>query len=271
MTTAPPTAGKWTLLPGQDPDGKYILAVLLKRSYRMIPFGPCERAEADRLLLAGDKHYADPMSSAVRFEADFVPYKLATDVVLNGTAFAPSGPQAREFITSLEVSRAKKSVRVVGDRLCRYRSGGDPVFGEPQPFTEMPLRYERAYGGVDVESDHRAQFPYPRNPLGKGFAIDNVKGAIEGLELPNLEDPADPLTPARVVCGHIQNWAKQPMPTGFGWYSKFWHPRAEWAGILPGRPTRGGNDAQSVRGSTAAAGPRALREASASHRGLPLL
>ena len=169
----------------------------------------------------------------MRFEADFVPYKLATDVVLNGTAFAPGGRPAREFITSLEVSRAKKSVRVVGDRLCRYRSGGDPVFGDPQPFTEMPLRYERAYGGVDVESDHRAQFPYPRNPLGKGFAIDNVKGAIEGLELPNLEDPADPLTPARVVCGHIQNWPKQPMPTGFGWYSKFWHPRAGWAGILP--------------------------------------
>ena len=120
---------------------------------------------------------------------------------------------------------------MIGDRVCRHSAGGDPVFGDPKPFTEMPLRYERAYGGVDVESDHRA-VSIPAESLGKGFAISNAKAAIDGLELPNLEDPADPLTPAR-VCSHIQNWAKKPVPTGFGWYSKFWHPRAGWAGILP--------------------------------------
>jgi hypothetical protein len=261
MMTATDTRGKSTLLPGQDPDGKYILAVLLKRTYRIVPFGPCERAAADRPLLGGDRHYADPMNSTVRFEADFVPFKLATDVVLNGTVFAPGGRPARELIASLEVSRAKKVVRVIGDRICRHRTGGDPVFGDPQPFTEMPLRYERAYGGVDVESDHRAQFPYPRNPLGKGFAINNVKAAIDGLELPNLEDPADPLTPARICCEHIQNWAKQPVPTGFGWYSKFWHPRAGWAGILPAdRPAE-----QLMRKTYAALLPPAVREAYEQH------
>jgi len=227
------TPGISTLLPGQEPDGKHILAVLLKRTYTIVPYDACVRAPADKPIYGGDRHYADPMSSSVEFEADFVPIKLATDVVLNGTAHAPGGRAVRELIATIEIGKVRKSVKIFGDRVCKHQIGGDPLFGDPQPFTVMPLRYERAYGGVDVESDHRCQFPYPRNVLGKGFAISNVKAAISGLELPNIEDPNDLLTPAKVCCGDIRNWAKQILPTGFGWYSKFSHPRAGWAGILP--------------------------------------
>ncbi len=261
MTPQPDAGGKRTLLPGQDPDGKHVLAVLLKRTYRIVPGGVCERAAADRPLLGGDRHYADPMTSSVRFETDFVPYKLATDVVLNGTAYAPGGWPVRELTAALELGAAKKVVRVIGDRVCRHRPGGDPAFGDPRPFATMPLRYERAYGGVDADSEPKCQFPYPRNPLGKGFAVANVKATVEGLELPNLEDPANPLTPARVCCGDIRNWQKQPVPTGFGWYSKLWHPRAEWAGILPAdRPAE-----QMMRKAYAELVPAPLREAYLAH------
>ena len=256
MTPSPNPSGKHALLPGQNPDGKYMLTVLLKRTYRIVPFSLCERTE-DRPLLGGDKHYADPMNSTVRFESDFIPFKLATDVVLNGTAYAPGGRAVREFTATLEVGTGKKQVRVIGDRVCKHRPGGDPVFGDPRPFTQMPLRYERAYGGVDVDSEPRAQFAYPRNHLGKGFVIENVKGAIDGLELPNLEDPADPLTPARLCCGRVADWAKQPVPTGFGWYSKFWQPRAGWAGILPGDRAA----EQMMRNAYAAFVPQPMREA----------
>jgi hypothetical protein len=58
------------------------------------------------------------------------------------------------------------------------------------------------------------------------------------LELPNIEDPGDVLTPARLCAAKIEHWPKQPVPAGFGWYAKQWHPRAGWAGILPGdKPT----------------------------------
>src|SRR5262249_8098197 len=147
MTAKP---GVRTLLPGQDPDGTYILAVLLKRSYRIVPDGPCVRAAADRPLLGGDKHHGDPMNSTVKFEADFLPYKPATDVVLNGAAYTPEGKPQRELLASLAVGEARKVVRILGDRVARYRPGADPAFGDPAPFTRMELRYERAYGGVDV-------------------------------------------------------------------------------------------------------------------------
>jgi hypothetical protein len=230
--------GVHALLPGQTPEGMHILAVLLKRTYRIVPSGPCTRADADRPLLGGDKHYGDPMNSTVQFEADFIPYKLATDVVLNGSAFTPKGSPQREIMATLEVGPVKKTVRVIGDRVCKYLPGADPAFGDPAPFTRMELRYERSYGGVDVFTHSLCQYIYPRNHLGKGFAVSNSKATIEGLELPNLEDPNDVLTPARVCAGKIENWPKQPVPAGFGWCSKYWHPRAGWAGILPGdKPT----------------------------------
>ena len=122
--------GVRTLLPGQTPKGEYILAVLLKRSYKIEPSGRCVRADADRPIVTGDKNFGDPMNTTIQFAADFVPFKLATDVVLNGFAHAPQGRPQREILATLEVAQAKKTVRVVGDRVCKHRAGGDPVFSD---------------------------------------------------------------------------------------------------------------------------------------------
>ncbi len=226
-------AGRSIVLPGQTPAGEPVLSVLLKRTYAVVPGGVCARAAADRKLVPGDVHYGDPMNSSVRFESDFVPYKLATDVVLNGTVHAPGGAPAGMLTASLVVGRVRKDLLVVGDRVARYREGGAPAFTEPEPFTTMELRYERAYGGIDIYSDPKVPCAYGRNHLGRGFAVANVPRAVEGLALPNFEDPADPLTPDRLTIGHFVHWERQPMPQGYGWFSKYWRPRALLAGVMP--------------------------------------
>jgi hypothetical protein len=97
----------------------------------------------------------------------------------------------------------------------------------------MPIRYERAYGGVDVASSGPdAPMIYPRNHLGKGFVVANVRASIEGLELPNLEDPGQPLRPETLV-GPMEQWQQRPLPQGFGWYGKLWYPRCSFAGVMP--------------------------------------
>jgi hypothetical protein len=221
------------VLPGQSPKGNYILAVLVKRTYDIVPGKRCARAEEDRKLLGGDKHYDDPMSSSVEFEADFVPFKLATDVVLNGKAYAPGGKPAATFTASLAVGNHRKDVRVIGDRVCRHRDGGDPTFTDPNPIAAIDLKYENAYGGVDIYSDPKIPCAYPRNYLGKGFVVGKTKKTIENLELPNLEDPNNLLMPARLCCGEVKHWEKQPMPQSFGWFFKCWRPRALLAGVMP--------------------------------------
>jgi hypothetical protein len=221
------------VLPGQTPQGEHIFGVLIKRTYDIVPGGRCTRAIADKKLVPGDVHYDDPMNSTVRFESDFIPFKLATDVVLNGRAHAPRGQRDSILTASLTIGRYRKEVLVLGDRVARYSGKQDPVFTDPQPFETMDLRYERAYGGVDIYSEPKMQYVYPRNHLGRGYVVANTKSGVENLPLPNIEDPKDPLTPARLCVGNFMDWERQPMPQGFGWTMKMWRPRSSYGGVMP--------------------------------------
>ncbi|CAN7709422.1 DUF2169 domain-containing protein [Variovorax sp. LjRoot290] len=225
--------GQAVLLPGQTPDGLPVLSVLVKRSFRFADRQRCVRADVDRKLVSGDQHYIDPMNSSVRFESDFVPWKLGTDVVLNARAYAPQGRAVQELVASVAVGDVRKDVCVVGDRVAHFRADADPVFSEPEPFEVMDIRYERAYGGVDIYSDRKVHCIYGRNHLGRGFVVANCKEAVEGLPLPNIEDPLDRVSPERLCTGHFMYWERQPMPEGFGWFSKHWRPRCLLAGVLP--------------------------------------
>ncbi len=222
------------VLPGQSPDGLYVLSVLAKRTYDITPDGFCVRAARDRKILPADVHYGDPMNSTVQFESDFIPFKLATDVVLNGVAYAPGGAPVLELPVSIQVDRTRRDLIAIGDRECRFQGEkATPLFTDPAPFVTMELRYERAYGGVDIYSDPKVPVHYLRNPLGRGFAVTLNRRAIDRLPLPNIEDPADRLTPERMTCGHFMYWEQQPMPAGFGWIHRTWQPRAALAGVLP--------------------------------------
>jgi len=221
------------VLPGQTPEGEYILSVLVKRSYDIIPGKQCTRADSDQKIFPGDVHYDDPMNSSVKFESDFVPFKIATDVVFNGKAYAPDGKPTGTMTASVIIGQVCKNIRVIGDRVCRYRSEGEPLFTDPQPFTTMEICYERAYGGVDIYTDPKVSCAYARNHLGRGFVVGATQNVIENLALPNIEDPHDLLTPARLSTDHFMHWERQPMPEGFGWVSKMWRPRALLAGVMP--------------------------------------
>lgn len=258
LDSADPAArGARVVLPGQSPDGAYVLGVLVKRTFDIVPGGVCTPAAEDRALLPGDVFWDHPMNSSVRYESDFVPFKLATDVVLNGTVHAPGGASVASCVATLQVGEWAKSIQVVGDRVARHVEGGTPTFTDPAPFTTMELRYERAYGGIDVWSDLKVPYPYPRNPLGRGFAVRNARQSVDNLPLPNLEDPWAALTPAGLCLEEYAVWESRPAPAGFGWLPKTWLPRALLAGIMPAdRPVE-----QELRGAYAQLLPADERKA----------
>jgi hypothetical protein len=231
--SATPADGAMIVLPGQSPEGEHVLSVLVKRTFRIVPGAMCVRAGEDRPLIPGDVYWDDPMNSSVRYESDFVPFKLATDVVLNGTLYAPGGVPTRSCLTSVQVGERRKVIQVIGDRVARYADGGQPAVTDPVPFTTMELRYERAYGGTDVYSDLKVPYPYPRNRIGRGFVVANTPKSVDKLPLPNLEDPQAPLSALPLCVGEYGQWQTRPMPAGFGWFPKVWLPRAELAGIMP--------------------------------------
>lgn len=231
---ATPAHGSRIVLPGQTLQGGHILSVLLKRTYNIRAGQICTRADDDELLTPGEVFWETPMNTSVRFESDFAPYKLQTDVVLLARAHAPRGQATQQCTVGLQVAGKVKQIQVTGDRRARFTDKDSaPVFTDPEPFTDMGLRYERAYGGTDVFSDKSTVYPYPRNPLGSGFAVLNTQESVDNLLLPNLEDPNDLLTPERMCIGEYSKWTEQPSPVGYGWIPKTWQPRCLLAGVLP--------------------------------------
>ena len=227
---------QFQVLPSVDQNGGAIFSVVVKRTYDIRDGQPLVRAEQDQPLIATDQYYdgGNPTETTVQFESDLVPCKHVTDVVVIGRAYTPGYRPAQQCDVAVQVGSFRKVLRVIGDRRCFYAPGKDPVFSEPEPFTEMPMRYERSYGGTDSNSLPDMPFPYPRNPMGKGIAILNTMEAIEGLGLPNIEDPHELLTPDRVVLGDIGRWNQQPLAHGLGWVQKTWYPRCSFVGAMPG-------------------------------------
>lgn len=237
MNAAVEPPGELAVLPGTTGEGAAMFALLVKRTYDIVPGKACVRSASDRPLQAGDAFYdeGDPDRVPVKFESELVPFKPAVDVVLIGSAYAPGGIPVETMDVSLEIGGARKVIRVIGDRRCIFRgSGAAPGFTDPVPFTAMEIRYDRAYGGRDDRSIPGLPFFYPRNPLGRGLAVKNVAEVVEGLPLPNFEDPQDLLTPGRVVLGAPEAWNAQPLPQGFGWFPKTSYPRCSFAGVIPG-------------------------------------
>lgn len=226
---------QFSIVPTKNELSEPVFCVLVKRTYDIRPSQAAVRAEQTPPFILVDVYYNndDPQNSTVKYESELAPFKLATDFVVVGKAYAPGGRPAQSVDVVVEVGQRKRSIRVIGDRACNHREGRAPTFTEPEKFTEIELRYERAYGGKDLLSNPMLPFYYPRNHKGTGVALTNLREVVEGLRLPNLEDPADLLTPERVVLQKAERWNQQPLPQGLGWFQPVWYPRCSFVGAMP--------------------------------------
>jgi hypothetical protein len=221
------------LLPGIAPDGGPVISVLAKRTYLLrhgeiaVPDpGPqLPWVEADEYLGTGN-----PALEAVRVQSDLTAWKPGTDVAVIGKAHAPRGKQARFFDAGIQIGAFRKMVRVFGDRKIRPATLGFD-FAEPEPFDSMPLHYGLAYGGRHKIGE--LETTYPRNPVGRGFAVRADIEDLAGLQLPNLENPAQLLTPQNLVLKSLDRWTEAPRPWALGYTGRNFHPRVTFAGMPP--------------------------------------
>ena len=172
-------------------------------------------ADEQRMPLGADEYWSDdPASSSIKYASDLHIGKPFTDVIMVGHAWAPDGTQVSYQDVLLSVGSVKKYIRVFGDR--EWDNGNITT---PLPFSCMPLVYERAFGGIH-KSEGKIVAAEVRNPVGCGFAGKRRVKEMNGLALPNLEDPKQLLQ--RV--GDVVN------PVGFGFLSPNWQPRVSFAG-----------------------------------------
>ena len=195
-----------------------LLVPVVKATFELSPLGKLTLADEQAPLEVSGKKWDDSDESSDRYEPEGAFFKPATDVVLVGHAHAQERG-AREALVALKVGPVQKGVRVVGDRAW-VKSMGSIAMTKPAPFERIPLRYERAFGGWDRSLPEEARHSFePRNPVGTGFRSSGSRFE-EGLRLPNLEDPSQPL----------KAWGDRPLPACFGFLAPHWQPRAAFAG-----------------------------------------
>jgi uncharacterized protein YjbI with pentapeptide repeats len=141
---------------------------------------------------------------------------LPASTVRVRVAAANAPPDARPLV--------EKKLAVFGDR---YWAGTaskgqttDPVpstseYSPPTPFTEMPLGWDRAFGGPT----------YKKNLLGKGTERVETSDGIWRVPLPNVENPSSLLTSS----------TQRPEPAGFGPLDLTWQQRQSLAGTYDKR------------------------------------
>lgn len=198
-----------------DEEGRPLLLFVVKATYSFTDSG-LKLADAQVPVKWGGEPWGKPGESSNKYEPETAFIKPATDVVLLGHAHAPQ-KGATEGLVALQVGPLKKAVRVVGERTW-YRSMGHIAATKPLPFDKLPLTWERAFGGWDRTDAAKPAFE-PRNPVGVGFRA-SPRHFQEGLKLPNLEDPAEPL----------REFGQRVTPVGVGFTSPNWQPRAKYAG-----------------------------------------
>ncbi|MBI4804260.1 MAG: DUF2169 domain-containing protein [Desulfovibrio sp.] len=140
--------------------------------------------------------------------------KPRAEVLAAGKCFAPDGKARQASQVSISVGGVKKTLDVFGNRHWISTGGGSVGISDPEPFTEMPLVWERAFGGA----------PDPRNPKGRGFPPDKPTGSP--IALPNVEyhaqligSPQDRPAPASFLPTDVMHPDRQKMA---GTYDDAW-------------------------------------------------
>ena len=202
----------------QDKDANKIWLVVVKATFDIAPDGTTQLAEQQELPLIMGQPRKEFGTSSLIYDADLLSLKPGTDVIVNGSAWAPSGKSASSLDAQITVGPIAKRVRVFGDRYWRRGLAG-PSISAPQPFESVPIVFERAFGGWDRSSrdpaDHRLE---SRNPVGTGFSVRS-ENCID-KPLPNVESPEK----------LIRSWGDHPPPAGVGVVDCAWSPRRELAG-----------------------------------------
>ncbi len=239
----------------RDRAADWVYGVVAKRTYTALEDGTCVVAR-NQIPLVGELVSDPEHAEAILADSDMWPDKPATDVVVCGHTYNFDGRS--RWQAEVSIRGRGRQIQACGERRCTIATTGRIHFSEPSVIERVPLSYRYAYGGCDrwaeevagvgelepvlpflsaaqIEPAKSASSPwrYPRNPTGRGFLVEDRPEALEQLELPQLEDPRDLLTPDRLILHDPALWPLQPLPASLDWLAPEFFPRLGWFGAVP--------------------------------------
>lgn len=195
----------------RDADGAEIWIVAVRATFQFNEQGEVSLAEQQQDVCLAPKYFGEPGKSSLRYDMDLVRVKSGTDILLHASAHAPNGEPALSVDVGWKIGPLAKQLRIFGDRTYqRGPLGLSP--SQPAPFQTLPIRYERALGGLlstqpDAPRDRTNTVGVGRAPIVDG-PVPNCEFLKESL----LATPAKSLVP------------------GFGPIPCDWLPRVTLAG-----------------------------------------
>jgi hypothetical protein len=202
----------------RDRNGAETWIVAVRGTFDIQPDGSTVPSKTQVPVCDTPAYGGDPSKSSLLNDTDLTLTKTGTDVVMRGHAYAPNGEPRRSVDVSIRVGAISKQVRVFGDRFW-VRGASGMTLSQARPFVQIPLIWERAYGGADPKNTDPNQPAWSaQNPAGVGFA--NSEANLENRQAPNLEDPTALIT----------SWKDRPKPAGFGPIAYHWSPRVDFCG-----------------------------------------
>jgi len=207
------TAFNVRAFPMIDRHGADVITAVAKVTWTVSAAGEVSYALPQRPIRPFDEMLTDGPFSSVTSPSDRVDEKPGTDVIMVGHAW-PSG-SASQMEVSLRVETGDralaKSVRVFGNRVF-IASGSGVSRSKPLAITApVPLVYELADGGADIEGQEEALMD-PLNPAGVGVARDKKK--LVDTQAPQIES----------LSGEG--------PAGFGAIAEGWGTRSKYSGTF---------------------------------------
>lgn len=182
-------------------------------------------------LVWTDEYWDDDNAdlSSLKAAADIELYKPSTDVLITGAVKSFEGKARKEWFGTLRVVRGKKEVliqktlRFTGPRWWKHGLLTGWTLSDPELATQVPLRYELAYGGHWINPKEKdpdlARRVYDPNPSGSGhFGASHDTG--KDYAGPQIE------LPEKLIGACNRDY----IPAGFGPIARFWQPRVRWAG-----------------------------------------
>ncbi|HTT70277.1 MAG TPA: DUF2169 domain-containing protein [Anaeromyxobacteraceae bacterium] len=215
------TAATVELLPALARDGGQTWVVVMKQRFAVGDRGGLRRVPGAAVMKVDELWDPDGHASSVRLPSDACPGKPGADVVVVGSALAPNRAPVRELDVLVRVGELRRTLHVTGLRVW-YRTMAGLGLTPPEPFREVPLRWEYAWGGCDLGDPGRALMER-RNPVGRGVASD--PGKLVHQPGPQIEAAGDPITKP----------SSRLVPAGVGAVAPHWEPRLGFAGTMDER------------------------------------
>jgi hypothetical protein len=174
-------------------------------------------AEDQRPLVMADEYHDDPQTSSLKFETDLVLYKKQTDIHVIGLAHAEKERPVTGWVASISVGNFTKSLHIHGPCQWEYHHNSWQLT-PPKSISQIPLRYEYAFGGCWIDVDGTEQV-FQQNPVGRGYYPDiNQLDTSSSYFAPQIDD------------GQFAALAYTSVPQGLGPMSRWWDPRLKFAG-----------------------------------------